>query len=307
MRAMQRRYAIIGTGALGGFYGARLQRAGCEVHFLVHSDYEHVREHGLRCDSKDGDFRLPHVHAYQHARDLPPCDVVLVALKTTHNHLLPALLPPTGLVLTLQNGLGNEETIAAITGAERVVGGVAFLCSHKVGPGHIRHLDYGQITLGEFSAPGITDRLRAIAADFERAGIPVRLEPDLRVVRWRKLVWNIPFNGLSVILDAPTDALVRQAETRALILDVMREVVRGANACDVALTETDITQMMEYSDRMTPYQPSMKLDFDAGRPLELDAIFAEPLRRAQAAGVALPRIETLHRQLTFLDHRNRSR
>lgn len=303
--AVQRRYAIIGSGALGGFYGARLQRAGCEVHFLLHSDYEHVRKHGLRCDSKDGDFHLPHVHAYQHARDLPPCDVVIVALKTTHNHLLADLLPPTGAVLTLQNGLGNEEAIAAVTGPERVLGGVAFLCSHKVGPGHIRHLDYGQVTLGEFSTSVVTERLRQIGADFERAGIPVRLEPDLRMVRWRKLVWNIPFNGLSVILDASTDALLRHTATRALIVDLMREVVHGANACGARLTDADIEQMMQYSDRMTPYKPSMKLDFEAGRPLEVEAIFGEPLRRAQRAGVTLPRIETLYRQLFFLDARRR--
>ena len=89
---MPRSYAIIGTGALGGFYGARLQRAGCELHFLLHSDYEHVRQHGLVCESKDGDFTLPKVNAYSDVRDMPKCDVVCVCLKTTQNHLLPQLL-----------------------------------------------------------------------------------------------------------------------------------------------------------------------------------------------------------------------
>lgn len=303
---MQQRYAIIGSGALGGYYGARLHHGGCEVHFLLHSDYEHVRQHGLRCESKDGDFSIPKAYAYQDPRDLPPCDVVLVALKTTHNHLLPSLLPPTGLVLTLQNGLGNEERIADITGPERVLGGVAFLCSHKVGPGHIRHLDYGQVTLGEYSTHSITERLQLIANDFERAGIPVRLEPDLRVARWRKLIWNIPFNGLSVVLDAPTDALLRQPATRALIISLMQEVVQGARACGIPLADAEVDQMIANTERMTPYQPSMKLDYEAHRPLELDAIFAEPLRRAQAAGAACPRIEALYRQLIFLDQRNRA-
>ena len=187
-----RRYAIIGTGALGGFYGARLQRAGFDVHFLLHSDYDHVARHGLVCESKDGDFALPVVHAYRDARALPACDVVIVALKATQNHHLPALLPATGTVLLMQNGLGGEELVAGIVGPERVVSGLSFLCSNRVGPGHIRHLYYGQVALGEFATRGGSDRLRTLAADFARAGIPVDLIDDFRVARWTKLVWNIP-------------------------------------------------------------------------------------------------------------------
>ena len=162
---MQRSYAIIGTGALGGFYGARLQHAGCELHFLLHSDYEHVRQHGLICESKDGDFTLPKVNAYRDARDMPKCDVVCVCLKTTQNHLLPQLLPPVvkddGVVLVMQNGLGIEAQVAGIVGAQPVMGGLCFLCSNKVGPGHIRHLDYGHVGLGEFATRGISERMRA--------------------------------------------------------------------------------------------------------------------------------------------------
>jgi 2-dehydropantoate 2-reductase len=301
-----RRYAILGTGALGGFYGARLQRAGCDVHFLLHRDYDHVRQHGLICESRDGDFTLPVVQAYRRAADLPPCDVTIVALKTTQNHLLPELLPPTGLVLTLQNGLGNEAAIARVTGPDRVLGGLAFLCSNKVGPGHIRHLDYGHVALGEFATTGITDRLRAIAADFERAGIPVTLEENLAVARWRKLVWNIPYNGLSVILDAQTDELMRRPATRQLCEDIMREVVAAARATGVPLGEDTVTTMLAYTDRMKPYRTSMKIDYDEGRPLEIEAIFGEPLRAATAAGHPAPLLAMLYRQLQFLDaHRPR--
>src|SRR5271169_3544454 len=188
---MQRSYAIIGTGALGGFYGARLQRAGCDLHFLLRSDYDHVRQHGLICESKDGDFTLPKVNAYSDASDMPKCDVVCVCLKTTQNHLLPTLLPPIvkddGVVLVMQNGLGVETEIAGIVGPKRVMGGLCFLCSNKVGPGHIRHLDYGRVGLAEFATHGISERMRAIAGDFNRAGIRVDLNEDLSVVRWQKL------------------------------------------------------------------------------------------------------------------------
>ncbi len=105
-----RKYAILGTGALGGFYGAKLQKTGLDVHFLLRSDYEHVKKYGLVVESKDGDFTLPQVNAYQDIETMPQCDVVIVALKTTQNYLLPKLLPSVikdgGVVLVLQNGLG---------------------------------------------------------------------------------------------------------------------------------------------------------------------------------------------------------
>ncbi|MCG3149712.1 MAG: hypothetical protein PCFJNLEI_03177 [Verrucomicrobiae bacterium] len=301
-----RSYAVIGAGALGGFYGARLQQAGCEVHFLLHSDYDHVRQHGWVIESKDGDFTLPKVNVYRSARDLPACDVVIVALKATQNHLLPELLPARGAVLLLQNGLGGEELIAGIVGPDRVLGGLCFLCSNKVRPGHIRHLDYGLVSLGEFAQRGVSDRLRGIAADLNQAGIKTQLLDDLRVARWNKLVWNIPYNGLSVILNANTDVLMAQPDSRRLVELILREVVADAQACGVPVEDAIVPKMLEYTDKMTPYRTSMKIDFDAGRPMEVEAIFGNPLRAAQAAGVPSPLLETLYRQLAFLNRRTAS-
>lgn len=298
-------YAIIGTGALGGFYGCRLQRAGCEVHFLLHSDYEHVVRHGLICDSKDGDFILPKVHAYRDVKEMPACDVVIVALKATQNHLLPKLLPATGAVLLMQNGLGGEELIAGLVGPDRVVSGLSFLCSNKVGPGHIRHLDYGHVSLGEFATRGVSDRLRAIAGDFERAGIPMQLLDDFRVARWNKLVWNIPYNGLSVILNATTAELMAQTATRQLCEQLMWEIVADARACGVPVGDAIVAKLLDHTEKMTPYRTSMKIDFDERRPMEVEAIYGNPLRAAQTAGAKSPLVEILYRQLTFLDTANR--
>jgi len=303
-----RSYAIIGTGALGGFYGARLQRAGCELHFLLHSDYEHVRQHGLVCDSKDGDFTLRKVNAYADTRDMPRCDVVCVCLKTTHNQLLPQLLPPVvkdnGVVLVMQNGLGIEEQVAGIVGPQRVMGGLCFLCSNKVGPGHIRHLDYGHVGLAEFVARGVSERMRGIGDDLQRAGIQVQLAEDLAVARWEKLVWNIPYNGYSVVLDATTEELMKNPHTRQLVEDIMREVVAGARACGVAVADEVAPKLLAYTDKMIPYRTSMKIDYDEGQPMEVETIFGNPLRAIQQAGVKSPRLEQLYRQLKFLDARS---
>ncbi|HXI82715.1 MAG TPA: putative 2-dehydropantoate 2-reductase [Verrucomicrobiae bacterium] len=305
---MQRSYAIIGTGALGGFYGARLQRAGCDLHFLLHSDYEHVRQHGLICESPDGDFTLPKVNAYADVRDMPKCDVVCVCLKTTQNHLLPRLLSPIvkddSVVLVMQNGLGMEAQVAEIVGAQHVVGGLCFLCSNKVGPGHIRHLGYTLVALGEFATRGMSERLRAIADDFRRANVETELAGDLDVARWQKLVWNIPYNGLSVILNATTSELMSQPQSRQLVEAIMREVVADARACGVVVTDEIIGKMLSNTEKMAPYRASMKIDYDDRRPLEIEAIFGNPLRAVQQAGAASPLLEQLYNQLKFLDSRN---
>ncbi|WP_017661020.1 putative 2-dehydropantoate 2-reductase [Baaleninema simplex] len=304
-----RRYAILGTGAIGGFYGACLQRAGAEVHFLLRSDYETVRRDGLTIDSVGGDFRLPHVNAYRDVSEMPKCDVVVLALKTTQNYRLPKLLPSVladdGVVLVLQNGLGVEDEVAEIVGGDRVVGGLCFICSNKVGPGHIRHLDYGPIALADYTPGyeplGVTSRLEAIGTDFKQAGIEIQFHKDLLLARWKKLVWNIPFNGLSVVLDAKTDRLIFDADCRQAVESLMAEVVRGAAACDRTVPESFVSNMLTTTEKMNPYLTSMKLDYDAGRSLEVEAIVGNPLRIADRAGVRLPQIELLYRQLKFLD------
>jgi 2-dehydropantoate 2-reductase len=307
-----RRYAIIGTGGVGGFYGGRLARGGCDVHFLVHSDFDHVRRHGLRVDSPDGDFVLPRVQAYADAAGLPPCDVVVLALKTTQNHLLPLLLPPAlapeGVVLVLQNGFGIEEEVAGLVGPDRAMGGLCFLCSSKVGPGHIQHLDYGFVTLAEFSGDGrprgVTGRMRAIASDLGAAGIEVRLAEDLLRARWEKLVWNIPFSGLSVVLDATSDELMADLRTRHLVEALMREVAAAAGACGRTIGDEFIQHMLDLTLKMKPYRTSMKIDCGRKRPMEVEAIFGNALRAARNAGAGCPRIEMLYELLKFMDARN---
>ncbi len=306
-------YAILGTGGIGGFYGGRLQKAGCDVHFLLHQDYTHVSQHGLIIDSYQGDFTLPIVKAYNDVEKMPQCDVVIVALKTTENYLLPKFLPSVvkdnGIVILFQNGLGVETEIASIIDHKRIIGGVCFICSYKIGPGHIRHLDYGNIELGQYENGyqqcQINKKIYEVARDFERSGIKVELVEDLLLARWKKLIWNIPFNGLSVVLKATTDEMTRDTYTLALAEELMREVVAGAKSCDRLIPDSYIKNRLEFTINMKPYHPSMKIDYDQKRPLEIEAIFGNPLRMARSAGVELPKIAMLYQQLKFLDAKNR--
>ncbi len=304
-----RRYAILGTGAIGGYYGGLLQQAGHEVHFLLRSDYDQVNKHGLRIDSINGDFVLPHINAHNTTATMPPCDVIVVAFKTTANHLLPDLLPQLlekeSVVVMMQNGLGVEEVATAVPGVGCVLGALCFICSNKVGPGHIRHLDYGSFTLGEYTpevADGeISKTVAGVAEDFEAAGVTVNPTGNLARARWKKLVWNIPFNGLSVVLGATTDQLIRNIGSRALVERLMEEVCAGAACCGHVIEEQFIEKMIEATEAMAPYRPSMKIDFDEGRPMEIEAIYGVPLKRASARGVALPSIRMLYEELRFMD------
>ncbi|MBT9311409.1 putative 2-dehydropantoate 2-reductase [Leptothoe kymatousa] len=312
-----KRYAIIGTGAIGGYYGARLQQSGCDVHFLLRSDYDHVKKHGLVVQSVDGDMELSQVHAYNSAAKMPLMDVVVIALKTTQNHQLSELMPPlreNGVVLVLQNGLDTEADVAKLVPPQQIMGGLCFICSNKVGVGHIRHLDYGKIQLGAYSATkqrrGLTPLMTEIADDLRGANIPIHVTDDLFMARWRKLVWNVPYNGLSVVLDATTNELMADEGIRQRIYALMAEVIATGNGwaarlATSAMTDREIpmsfaTDMLAATARMKPYRTSMKIDFDAGRPLEVEAILGKPLRAARELGLAVPAMEKLYGQVQTL-------
>jgi 2-dehydropantoate 2-reductase len=208
--------------------------------------------------------------------------------------------------LVLQNGLNIEADSAAIVGEDRVLGGCCFLCSNKVGPGHIHHLDFGRIVFGDFRQldTAVSERAQAICDDLVSAGIDAQASADLRMVRWRKLMWNIPFNGLSVALNATTKGIIDHPESEALANAIIREVHRAAGACGVQVPEEMIEKTMESTRQMVPYDSSMRLDFLNKRPMEVEAIFGNPLRTAAESGAAMPRVEMLYQQLRFIDDAN---
>jgi 2-dehydropantoate 2-reductase len=218
---------------------------------------------------------------------------------------------PDSDVVLMQNGLNMERQVALYTGnPKQVIGGLCFICSNKVGPGHVRHLDYGRVMFGRFDPDGgkvaVDDRLRTVAADFEAAGIPTILTDDLVEARWRKLVWNIPYNGLSVVLDARTDELMANRQSAQLVEALMWEVVTDCQAVTGRTIEPAfVEKMISDTVKMKPYRPSMKIDYDEKRPMEIEAIYGNPVRAAQHAGADSPLIEALYQQLCFLDQRNR--
>lgn len=301
------KYGIIGTGAIGGFYGGKLAHSGQDVHFLFHKDYDYVCEHGLQVDSCDGSFHINKVNAYCKTEDMPKCDVVLVGLKTVNNHLLPQLLPPLlherTVVVLIQNGVGVEADVQQMFPQTALVAGLAFICSAKTEPGCVNHQCYGSINLGNYSCKDET-LFNAILSDFENAGIQVA-SVSYDEARWRKAVWNMPFNGLTVALNTSTDMLLKNPATRQLVRDLMTEVVGATQHLGITgLKEDFIDKMIHMTDEMTPYSPSMKLDYDFRRPMEIHYLYTRPIEIARAAGFPMPKLEMLEAELRFLQAHN---
>ena len=297
------KYAIIGTGAIGGFYGARLDKAGFEVHFLLHTDYQYVVDHGLTIDSCDGNFTLPSPKVYDSTSEMPQCDVVIVALKTTQNHLLPSLLPPLlkpdTIILLIQNGIGVEADVQQLFPSQPIAAGMAFICSAKAGPGHINHQFYGNINIGNYSCHN-PQRYGQMLADFHAAGIGAA-DVEYLEARWKKAVWNMPFNGMTVALNTTTNRLLSCESTHRLIYDQMLEVIGAAQALGVKNLDTRFAdKMIANTIKMPPYSPSMKLDFDFHRPMEINYLYTRPIAEARAAGFAMPKLEMLEAELKFI-------
>lgn len=297
------KYAVIGTGGIGGYYGGKLARSGQEVHFLFRSDYEYVKEHGLQVDSCDGSFHLPKVNAYDTTGNIPAVDVVIVCLKTTTNHrlseLLPPLLKPDTIVVLIQNGIGVEQDIEQMFPGIQLVAGLAFICTAKTGPGHVNHQCYGSINFGNYSCRD-EQRFSEMIADFTDAGVKVGVV-EYHEARWRKAVWNMPFNGMTVALNTQTDRLLKNPSTRQLIREQMMEVVGAASALGVTIDEAFVDQMIQTTDEMTPYSPSMKLDYDFHRRMEIEYLYTRPIAEARKAGFRMPKLEMLEAELRFIE------
>lgn len=296
--------AVVGTGAVGGYYGGLLLHSGCDVRFLLRADLEEVQANGLTIRTRGETLRLASVQACGTTREIGMCDLVIIALKATANsaleELLPPLIGPRTLLLTLQNGLGNEEFLAARWGAERVLGGLCFVCLNRTAPGVVEHFDHGTLSIGEFRRPS-SARTHAIGDAFRATGIETHVVENLLTERWRKLLWNIPFNGLAIAAGGVTVAdILADDSLRELARRLMDEGLDAARRLGHEISDRFADHQIERSYSMGPYQPSSLIDWRAGRPVEVEAIWGEPWRQGVAAGASMGRIETLYRLLQRL-------
>lgn len=296
-------YAIIGTGGIGGFYGGLLAKTGKDVHFLLHTDYEYVKKHGLQVNSCNGSYHLDDLNVYNDTRSMPKCDVVMVCLKTTANHQLRVMLPPLlhkdTIVILIQNGIGVEEDLRHLLPNVQLACGIAFICTTKMEPGLVEHTSNGRLTVGNYSCRD-NKMLGKVVADMASAGIKVRTA-DYLETRWKKCVWNMPFNGMTTVLNTDAPSLLRNEATRPLIEALMAEVVGAAKACGVDNIDMDFAdKMVDMTLKMPAYSSSMQVDHEHGRQMEVGYLYTRPIEEARSHGFAMPLMSMLEAMLRYL-------
>ncbi len=303
---------IVGSGALGGYLGARLAHAGLDVHFLVRSDFEPLRRKGFTIELADEDpiiIRTPIVS--RSSASIGPGDLVLIALKTTQNahlgELLPPLVRPETVIFTVQNGLGNVEHLAALFPHNAIAAGLCQIGVTRVAPGHIVNFTPG----GGFIQIGAPDDVpktcvRALSTVLERAQIKTRQTERLGEALWRKLMWNVPYNGLTIISGGlNTGEIVESPLLNQRTEYLMEELRAAAGALGFPIEASYTPRLIEFTRRLRAYRPSTLIDYENGRPIEIEAIWGEPLRRGLAAGVPMPALQELYDELRRADAHHR--
>lgn len=299
------RIVIVGCGAVGLFYGAKLALSGQDVHFLMRQDFDQVSKYGIKIESASGEAEyLENPSIYRDALEIGPCDLIIVAIKSTDNKalesLIPKLIKKETAIMTLQNGLGNEEFIAKKFGSHRVLGGLCFVCLNRVSKGVVRHIAQGTISCGEFMGLPLP-RTHDVALMFKSAGIPFMVAESLIEQRWKKLVWNIPFNGISISEGGVDTSVILKDKSHLFLAEaLMREVIQVANKLGYNLSNSLIYHNIKETKSMGPYRPSSMIDFMEGRPVEVEAIWGNPVRVGRSVGVEIPRMEALYDSIKSL-------
>ncbi|MEO5376226.1 MAG: 2-dehydropantoate 2-reductase [Magnetococcus sp. DMHC-6] len=289
----------IGTGAVGGFYSAKLAQAGARVTCVCRTDYESVKTHGLFIDSPHGNFHFKPYQVLQKVEEqTEPVDYILVGLKvlpeiSTAQLIRPAVGEGT-VILLLQNGLDIEEPVAKVFPNNEIISGLAFICVYRNAPNQIHHLDFGRLTLGRYPC-GHSIHAENLAHLFQSVKISCQTSPNIVTERWRKLVWNAPFNPISVLAGAVTTRdILSKPEGTTLVRKVMEEICQIAHASGHTLPTTVIEDNLKATKIMKPYQTSMQRDYQAGRTMEIEAILGNATRAAQRLHIPVPHLETLY-------------
>ena len=286
---------IVGTGAVGSLYGGFLAKAGAKVTTVCRSDYHHVAKQGISIKSPWENMQFMPENVIANLKEYTKVpDYIIVSTKALPSlelwhDIQPILGPKTGIVLW-QNGIDIETAYHQAFPTHTLISALSFVCVTKTGPGQVIHQDYGQVMLGLYPS-GTSAQVENLQLLCQQGGIPCRTSTQIQQNRWEKLVWNAAFNPLSVIEESTTQALLSHPHHRKTITEIMKEVCAVAMADGYPLPSDIIQKNISHTEKMTPYKTSMLVDFEAHRPLEVEAILSNAIRIATDHGVAVPQLE----------------
>lgn len=296
------RIVVLGSGGVGGYFGAKLARAGEQVTFVARGAHlEAIREKGLTIRSAvEGEWTV-RANAVERLDDHPCADLVLFCVKSYDTEDAAGLVRPVlgahTAVLSLQNGIDNEEKIERVLGPEHVMGGVAYVFAHIEAPGVIGHHQFGRIVLGEMRG-GISDRARAAAEACRKAGIEVEVEAQIRRTLWRKYVFLVALSGTTTLTRLPVKFVREIQATRALWQRQVEELLALASADDAGLGADTMGSCVELLDSLAPTNySSLYHDLVQGRPLELDALHGHAVELGVRYDVPTPTLFAVYAAL----------
>lgn len=299
---------VVGTGAIGGFYGSLLAKAGAKVATVCRSDYEIVKKSGIKINSPLGNFRfIPNQVLKEVAEYSENPDYILVATKVLPKidiiNIIKSKVSKNTSIILIQNGISIEEPLFKAFPENEIISGLAFICASKINPGEIFHQDYGMLTIGTYPR-GISTKVTLLKELLSSAGIKCITSDNIILNRWIKLIWNAPFNPISVIAGGvDTKTILKNKESYELTKNIMHEVVLLANKSGFNISTDTIQANIDNTLKMTPYKTSMLLDFENSRPLEVDAILGNTVKIARSFGIKIPYIESLYALLTLIDQK----
>jgi len=307
--AQKMRIAVMGTGAVGGYFGARLAAAGQDVVFIARGSHlDAMRKEGLRVKSIQGDLHIRALFTSD-PREVGPVDLVLFCVKSYDTEDAAAKLTPLmgkkAVVLSLQNGIDNPDKIAARWGKARTLAAVVYLGAIVAAPGRLEHRAGGRIVLGDLDGEA-SETAKRVEQALTDAKISCALSTEIRKVMWTKLVWNAPFCALSCLARANVKEILESDSLRKLAADCMEEVREAARSTGIGLAQSVIEEIFTFSQTLGDFKPSMLQDLEARKPLEYEALNGIVVALLGQSGKVAPINKAAFAVLKFLDHRIRA-
>jgi len=290
-------FAIFGAGGVGSLYGSLLARCGHRVGFIARGKHlKTMKEEGLTVKSyKYGKFTVkeepPRVIFTDNPEEVGKVDAVLVCVKSYDTEKvapkIKPLLKENTVVISVQNGIENEEILAKYLGKERVLGATAFVGTYVEKPGTVVHEAAGLLEIGELSG-NPSERVEKLVEEFKKCAVEARVSRDINYTLWKKLMWNVAFNPYSVITRATVGEILSLPESYQTVKNLMKECMAVAEAYGIKLKEKTMESYLKSSPDLMSYKTSMLLDYERGKPIELEGITGALIRKAEERGVSVP-------------------
>lgn len=290
---------IIGAGAIGCYYGAKLGLAGAEIHMWCRSNYSLIKKNGIFIKSYQGDFMFKPHKIYENLQDINEnFDYILIATKALLEldlfSLIKNFIHENVKIILIQNGIFIENALSSKLPSNEIITAIAFIAVSRLKDGIIFHQDFGKLIIGTYQKPH-SQSVKLIANLLQKAEVEVEISDNMQKERWKKLVWNSAFNPLSVVLGKKdTTQMMSNDYTKKLAQNIMQEICVLAKIDNCELPKDVIEKNIEATIKMRPYKTSMLLDYENNRSLEIDAIIGNVVRFAEEKSISLPYLSTIY-------------